>query len=240
MLYASKIRLFFMKKYDKKSKKQILSVGKFLTGFFIFIIGLGALFLPIAWASNLTTLSQSITAGTLSVDIVDASGVTVGSPAVSFNSMTFNFDKATTTGTFGTSSQKIRLSNPTATAAWSVTLAATSGATTTWTDGGSNTFDFNDPAYADDGGDADSVGGRLAVDPSVASLAGVSGCSTSNVSLGSSSAFNEGVTNSVTVYSSTTAATYCRWDLTGVALSQSIPAGQKGATYSLNLTLTAS
>ena len=192
-------------------------------------------------AANTTDFSQTINAGSLNVDIVDANGTTVGSPSVSLSSMTFSFDKATTTGTFGTASQKVRLSNPTGTATRSVTVAATSGATTVWTDGGSNTFDFNDPAFADDGGDTDTKGGRLAVDPSGGTIAGVNGCATTNVSAGSSSAFNEGVTNSITLFSASLgASTYCRWDLTGVSLSQSIPAQQAGATYTLNMTLTAS
>lgn len=195
----------------------------------------------IVTAASNTTLSQTISAGTLSVDIVDANGTTVGSPSVTFGGMSFSFSSATTTGTFGTSSEKVRLANPTGTATWSVTLAATSGATATWSDGGTNTMDFNDPAYSEDAADTDTKGGRLAVDPSGGTIAGVSGCSTSNVSLGSSSAFNEGVTNSVTLFSaSASAATFCRWDLTGVGLTQSVPASQPGAVYTLGLTLTAS
>ncbi|MFH0873887.1 MAG: hypothetical protein V1846_03585 [Candidatus Komeilibacteria bacterium] len=212
---------------------------------YLFIIGLlflsgGSFFIAHQAQGVATTLSQTINAGTLAVAIVDADGATVGSPSVTFGAMTYSFSAATTTGTLGASAQRIRVSNPTATAAWTVALAATSGATATWSDGGSNTMDFNDPGYSQDGDDDDTKGGRLAVDPSGGSLSGVSGCSTDNVSLGSSSAFNEGPTNSITIFSSTTAATYCRWDLTGVALTQSVPASQPPATYTLGLTLTAS
>lgn len=192
-------------------------------------------------AASTTDLSQTINAGSLSVDIVDASGDSVSSPSVSFSSQSFSFDSATTTATLGSSSEKIRLSNPTGTASWSVTLAATDGSTGYWSDGGSNTFDFNDSAYSGDGSDSDSRGGRLAVDPSGGTITGVSGCSTSNVSLGSSSAFDEGTTDSITLFSAnSSASTFCRWDLTGVSLSQSIPAAQAGATYTINMTLTAS
>jgi len=208
---------------------------------FAFVLPSLMLYIGFVSAANTTDFSQTINAGSLSVDIVDADGTTVGSPSVSFSSMTFSFDKASTTGTFGAAAQKVRLSNPTGTATWSVTVAATSGATATWSDGGSNTFDFNDPAFADDGGDTDTKGGRLAVDPSGGTIAGVNGCSTTNVSAGSSSAFSEGATNSITLFSASSgAATYCRWDLTGVSLTQSIPAQQAGATYTLNMTLTAS
>jgi len=203
---------------------------------------MGSFYFPwskIVLAVNTTTLSQAIVAGTLAVSIVDADGAAVGSPAVAFSELTFSFAAATTTATLGTASEKIRLTNPTATAAWSVTLAG-SGPTAVWTDGGSNTFDFNDEEWSTDGTDDDTKGGRLAVDPSTGTIAGVSGCATTNTSLGSSSAFVETTNNSITLFSSTTAATYCRFDLTGVSLSQAIPAGQAVASYTLGLTLTAS
>jgi hypothetical protein len=200
----------------------------------------GATTIGVGWAANTTELSQVINDGTLAVDIVDGSGDTISSPAVSFAAQSFSFSSATSTATLGSASEKIRLSNPTGTATWSVTLAATSGAGTTWSDG-SDLMDFNDPAFSDDGGDTDNVGGRLAVDPSGGTVAGVSGCSTSNVSAGSASAFDEGVTDSVTLFSaSASASTYCRWELTGVSMSQSIPSNQAGGTYTLDMTLTAS
>jgi hypothetical protein len=191
-------------------------------------------------AADTTELSQVISDGTLDIAIVDANGDTVSSPSVSFSGATVAFTPATTTATLGAASEKLRVSNPTGTATWSLAMAATSGATASWSDG-SDTMDFNDPAFAEDGADTDSLGGRLAVDPSGGTIAGVSGCSTSNVSLGSSSAFDEGVTDSITLFSaSASASTYCRWDLTGVSMTQSIPSSQAGGTYTLDMTLTAS
>jgi hypothetical protein len=193
------------------------------------------------FAADTTELSQRITDGSLDVAVVDASGDIVTSPVVNFSTLSFTFSPATTTATLGTVAEKMRVSNPTGTAAWSLTLAATSGATATWSDGGTNNFDYNDANFSEDGADTDSVGGRLAVDPAAGSITGVNGCATTNVSLGSASAFNEGVTNSITlITANATASKYCRWDLTGVAHSQSIPAAQAGATYTLDMTLTAS
>lgn len=217
----------------KKISALVIISTLMLTGFFSFP------WLQTVWAVNTTTLSQTINAGTLAVSIVDADGNAVGSPAVAFGALAFSFDAATTTATLGTASEKIRLSNPTATAAWSVTLAG-SAPTAVWTDGGSNTFDFNDSAWSQDGADDDTKGGRLAVDSSAGTITGVNGCATTNTSLGSSSAFVETSNNSITLFSSTTAATYCRFELVGVSLSQAIPAAQPAAVYTLGLTLTAS
>lgn len=208
------------------------------------IVGVVAMFpWTTSQAANTPTFSQTINNGTLGVDVVDGSGNTVASPSVSFGALTFSFTNQSSTGTLGTASAKIRMSNPTGTATWSATIAATSGATATWSNG-SSTFDFNDPtASATDGADADSVGGQLTVNASGATLAGAFGsCATTGLTLGSSTAFSEGVTNSVTLTTAGgTAATYCRWDLTNVALTQTIPAGQiAGAAYTIGMTLTIS
>jgi hypothetical protein len=179
-------------------------------------------------------------AGTLSVDIVDAAGDTVASPSVSFAGANFDFDFQVTTGTLGTASEKIRTDNGTATPSWTLTIAATSGSTGTWSDGGSNTYDFNDPtASASDGPDTDAVGGELTIDPSVGTITPEGGCSSTGVSLGSSAAFSEGVTDSITLLSASgSAETSCHWDLTGVSLSQDIPPSQATGTYTIDLTLT--
>jgi hypothetical protein len=191
------------------------------------------------YASNQSEFDQTISAGSLSVDIVDGSGNTVGSPSVAFASKSYSFNTQDSTGTFGTASQKIRASNPTTTDTWTVNLAG-SGTTASWTSG-SDHYDFNDAGgYTDDGGttDADSYGGQLTIDPSGGTIAGISGCSTSNVSVGASDSFVEGSTNSIDLMSATTgAATSCRWDLTGVALSQKIPAAQVSGSYAITMVL---
>lgn len=191
------------------------------------------------YAANTPQLNQAINAGTISVDVVDGSGVTVASPSVSFGALSYSFDTQDGSGTLGTASEKIRAYNPTGSAVWSVAIAG-SATTAVWTDGG-NTYDFNDGSGYTDGGDGDNVGGQMTVDPSVGTLVGVSGCATTNVTKGSSGSFAEGSVDSIDLMSAASgASTYCRWDLTGVDLTQKIPAGQATGSYSVSMVLTIS
>jgi hypothetical protein len=195
----------------------LISVAFFICGVSVF-------------ASSQTQLSQTISAGTLGVDIVDAGGNSVTSPSVSFSSANFSFDTQQTTGTLGVAGQKIRVSNGTNTATWSLTIAATSGNTATWSDG-SHTMDFNDTA----------ANGRLTVNASGGTITPTNSYTTTGLSKGSSTAFNQGVTDSVTLLSAASNADKPgRWDFTGVSLTQDVPAGQSAGSYALNLTLTAS
>ncbi|MCW1930491.1 MAG: hypothetical protein KIH62_004210, partial [Candidatus Kerfeldbacteria bacterium] len=178
--------------------------------------------------------------GALSVDIVDGSGASVMSPAVVLSAISVSIASQTSTGTFGTGSQKIRISNSTFTPTWTLTLAATFGATSVWT-GSTGTYDFNDPTSdAGDGVDADSVGGQLTITPTSGTITPQGGCSTTGLSFGSVSAFSQDVVNSVTLLSSSGSTdTDCYWDITGIDLSQSVPAAQPaGSDYSLDMTLT--
>ncbi len=177
--------------------------------------------------------------GSLSVDIVDSGGTPVASPSISFPSKTILFNYQTSDGTFGVSAEKIRVTNTTAGAQWTLTVAAGGGATALWS-AGMPKYDFNDPtANAGDGGDSDSVGGQLSFTPTSATITPQSGCATTGFSLGSSAAFSEGVTNTITLLSaSASAGTNCYWDVTGIPASQSIPAEQTVGSYSLSMTLT--
>lgn len=167
-------------------------------------------------------------AGTLAADIVDASGNSVSSPSIVFGNKNFSWTSQQSTGTFGISSQKIRLSNSRITRTWSLTLAATSGASAKWVSG-SYQYDYDDTA----------ANGRLTVDPSGGTITPESGCSTTGVSKGSSAYFSSG--SSITLLSASGSADkYCYWDFTGIGMTQDIPASQQGGTYSISLTLTAS
>ncbi len=189
-----------------------------------------SLFSPTAsWASSSSTFNQSIT-GTLGVDIVDASDVTVGSPSVAFTSKSFAATTQTSTGTLGVSAQKIRVTNPTTTATWAMSIAATSGNTTLWS-AGTPTMDFNGAASA----------GRLTVDPSVGTLVGVGTTATTNITKGSSTAFAQGTTDSITLLTAgASAQAPGQWDFTGVSMTQDIPALQATGSYSISMTLTVS
>lgn len=200
-------------------------------------------------AANDTDLNQDINAGTLVTDIRDASKVTVASPAVAFSATTFSFDclsgGSRPSGTFGTGTERIYVDNPDAADnGWTLTFAATSGASDTWDDGGSNVYDFNDPGGAPagcgDGGDTDSDIGQLSVDPTTGTTTTDCGsCGTTGISLGSASAFDEGTTDSITLVTAAAGSDDIgRWYFTGFDLDQTIPAEQIPASYTLNMTLT--
>jgi len=197
-------------------------------------------------ASSTSNFAQTINAGTLSVDIVDAGYVTVGSPAVTMSSKTFSFSCLTggsaSTGTFGTSSQVIYVKNPDAADnGWTIALAA-SAPTAFWDSAGTD-YDFNDPTTSGcgDSADADALKGQLTVDASVGTLAtgACATCATTSVTKWSSAAFNEGTTDSITLLTGAAGSNDIGdWKLTGVSLSQTIPAEQPAASdYNINFTL---
>ena len=177
----------------------------------------------------------------LTTDIVDTNGASVTSPAVTMSSKTFDFVCQTSTGSFGTSTQKVRVSNTTASPAWTLSIAPTNGPADTWSDG-TQKYDMNDPTSGGcgDGADADAFAGQLTINPSVATIAPGTGCTNTGVTLGASGALNQGVVDSVTIMQGSSSATLnCYWDVTGVALSQTIPAEQAvSADYKLSLMLT--
>jgi len=182
--------------------------------------------------------------GVLSFDIVDGSGASVGSPTYAMPATGFSFGCTNTTGSLGTTSQRLRVNNSTANPAWSLSIAATAGATASWANSGNTRFfDFNEssgaPSGCTDGGDADSLAGRLTLTPSGATNTPQSGCSASNISFGSTAGFQQSVTDSVTLATASSSAnTNCYWDLTNIGVSQYIPSEQLSDTYTINLTLT--
>jgi hypothetical protein len=186
--------------------------------------------------------TQTINPGTLTVDIVDGSYATVASPSFAMNPITFGFTCQTSTGVFGTATQNIYIKNPNAANnGWVVNLAASSP-TAFWASAGTN-MDFNDPAGSGcaDGTDADALKGQMTVDPSVGTLStgACLSCTTTSITKGSLAAFNEGTVNSINILTAAAASNDIGdWKLTGVAISQTIPAEQPAASdYSISLTL---
>lgn len=138
----------------------------------------------------------------------------------------------------------MRISNFTATATWTVTIAATTGNTAVWNNGAGGTHDYNDaggsPVGCGDSGDADTVAGQLSLNASVATSTPHSGCTNTGISLGSGTAYNQGVTDSVALITSGASTPIsCWWDITGVSASQKIPVNQAAGSYTINFTLTA-
>ncbi|MGI9027489.1 MAG: hypothetical protein ACR2FM_01435 [Candidatus Saccharimonadales bacterium] len=200
-----------------------------------------------ALAAPNPTLTQMITAGVLSTDILDASRNPVAAPSVAMSTKAFAIDCQTgvnsSSGILGTDSQRLYVNNPGgANNGWTLTLAATSGPTSTWANAGAtNKFDFNDPSACTDGADADTQSGQLSLDPSVGTLTtDCSVCTTTGVTKGASSAFSEGVTNSLTVLSAAAGSDdVWRGYLTGGSIKQVIPGETPADSYTINLTLTA-
>ncbi len=195
-------------------------------------------------ASGTSNFTQTINAGTLAVDIVDASYVTVGSPTMAMAAATFSFTcQETITGSFGTASQVIYVANPDAADnGWTVSVAA-SAVGAVW-DGAASDFDFNDPTGSGctDGADTpDTVGGQMTVDPSAGTLAvgQCAACVTTNVTKGTSAAFNSGTTDTITILTGAAGSDDIGdWKLTGVSISQKIPAEQGAASdYDINMVL---
>lgn len=206
--------------------------------FFLFIFGIFGFAINRVYAINNTNFSQTIS-GTLGVNIVDGSGNDVASPTVSFSSVPFSMTFQTSSGILGSASQRIRVTNPTATPTWTVSIAATSGPAALWT-GSSRTYDFNDSSVdATDGADADSVGGEMSIDPTIGNIAGVGSTSTTNVSFGTANSFLQGTRDSIDLMSASAGAQAPgQWDLTSVGVSQTIPAGQAAEGYSIQMTVT--
>lgn len=223
----------------KKSKQLIL-----LVGLFVFFSG------AVVFAANNSNLTQTINAGVLATDILDNSQVAVGSPSAAMSTKTFSFNcqssGSASTGTLGTNTQRLYVMNPDAADnGWTLTIAATSGATTRWANGGSTIFyDFNDPGGSgctDGAGDADTSAGQLTIDANAGTLtADCLSCTTSNVTKGSSNAYNQGTIDSITLLNAAASSDdIWRGYLTGASLSQTIPAEQAADSYTINLTLTA-
>ena len=195
-----------------------------------------------------SSLNQTINAGTLTTSILDGSRVAVGSPSVTMSAKNFSFDcqygGSASTGTFGTTSERLYVTNPDAADnGWTLGIAATGGITTSWSGSGAN-YDFNDPTGTNpgctDGVDTDSYAGQLSINPSVSTITtDCASCSSTSITKGSSSAFDEGSTDSINLLTAAAGSDdIWRGYLTGIAMSQTIPAETPAAAFSLDLTVT--
>ena len=211
-------------------------------------IGAAAIILLVAvyvQAAPQSQFSQTINPGTLTTDIRDASRNSVANPSVAMSSVTVSFDCQTSSGTFGSNTERIYVDNPgAADNGWTLTIAASS-TTATWQNAsGTLAFDFNDgagtPAGCSDGADTDSYAGQLTINPSVGTITtDCSSCNTNGITLGSSAGFVEGSVDSITlVTAAANSSDVGRWYFTGFSVSQTIPAEQDSDTYTIDLTLT--
>ena len=173
-----------------------------------------------------STLSQQINAGVISTDIRNASGAVVPDPVFGMSPMTASTSSQVSTGLLGTSDRRIAVDNPGgANGGWTLALNATVPGTGTWTSG-AGSYTYNGTAAT----------GLLTVDPMVGTLSTVVG-GTTGVSLGSSASFT-GATPVTLIAASAAASDIWSGYVTGIGLSQSIPAGQVIGTYTLSMTQT--
>lgn len=181
--------------------------------------------------------------GALSINIVDTGGTTIASPTLSFPSIDRKISCQNNSSVLGVSNAKIRVTNGTLNPQWNLTIAATGGATANWNNGAGANYDFNDPnnSGCGDGADADSFAGQLSINPSIGTSTPSSGCNNTGLSFGSSSAFNQGIVDSITILTagSTAGVSGCYWDITGIGMDQTIPQEQSNGAYSIDFTISA-
>jgi len=201
------------------------------------VIAFSGLLLPsVTYASLAPSFTQTINSGALTSDIYQTDDATaVASPTIAFAAQNYSFSCKTSTATLGDSNDKVNVTNlANAVSSWNIAIAATGGATATWSNG-TQTYKFNDSTGSG------CTNGQLTADPSVATLTDDcnSSCSANDatVSKGVSTAFVSGTQDSVTLLSDS-AGTAWEGYLTGISLSQKIPALQHSGSYSLPMTIT--
>ena len=184
------------------------------------------------FAANTPSVTQAINGGTLSADVLDGSRVPVASPSFAMTAASFSFACQTSTGTLGAAAQRLYVLNPSGTSAgqsWTLTIAGSG----TWTSGG-NTYTYNDAAGSG------CTNGQLTINPAVGTTVAdctSSACTGAVITKGSSTAMT-GAT-AVTLLSAPIGTTVWRGYITGISLSQQIPAEKPAGTYTLNMTITA-
>jgi hypothetical protein len=172
-------------------------------------------------------LTQQINAGTLSTDVRDGSNAVVATPAFAMSPVSVSNSQQVSTGTFGSSTQRISVDNPGgANNGWTLSLGATTPATEKWVSGGNN--------YAFNGATPEL--GQLTLNPAAGTITPVVGTS-AGITQGTSATFSG--TSPITLLTAA-AGSDDIWNgyLTGVGLSQTIPASQPGGSYSINMTQT--
>jgi len=219
--------------YNKKRHvRAILIAGLFSVSFFVF---------SVADAADQTTLSQKIL-GIFDTIIIDRDGVAIDAPVVNFAQRSERATVQTSDAIFGNDDLRIRVTNTNAnTDTWTLTIAAQNGSTALWSSG-LDVFDYNDAAASGyDSSDLDSAGGQLQIDPSVGRVIGLDATTIAQVTLGKKEQFKEGKIDSIDLLIAASGAdTPGEWDLTGVALDQSIPPEQVPGMYVLDMILTVS
>lgn len=194
----------------------------------IVVAGVAVALPTAAYAATTATsqLTQSITAGALATSIRDASGNVVSTPVFGMSSVAASTSQQTATGSFGDNSRRVTVDNPSgANGGWTLTWNATTPGTGTWA-GGAGNYAYNGTAAT----------GQLTVNPAAGTLTAVTGGAT-GVTLGASAAFS-GTTPVTLITAAAASADIWNGYVTGIGLSQTIPASQPVGTYTLDMTQT--
>lgn len=184
--------------------------------------------------------------GDLSLTIVNNYGVPVANPSFALSEASVQSTCQTTTGYLGTVDQQFRVTNNIATNGWTLSVAATDGATALWNSSdNSQHYDYNDPsgspAGCNSGSDGDGFAGQLSIRASQGQISyqPATGCSNPGISYGEDASFNQGTTDAITMMTaSSSASMYCYFGRLNMNLSQTIPGNQPPGTYTLDLTAT--
>jgi len=171
-------------------------------------------------------LTQEITSGNLTTSIRTSGGAVVGAPSFAMNSTAVSTSAQTITGTFGDTDQRITVDNPgAASGGWTLALNVDDPGNSVWVDG-AKTYAYN----------GNSTTGQLTVNPAAGSLQAPTG-GTTGVTLGSQTAFS-GSSAITLITASGASADIWNGYVTGIGLSQAIPASQPAGDYTLDLVQT--
>lgn len=177
-----------------------------------------------------SNLTQTINAGVLHTDVRDGSNAVVASPSFAMTAGTVSTSsQQTVTGTFGTATQRISVDNPGASnTGFTLAIAATGGTTATWTDG-SKTYPFNA---------ATAAAGQLTINATPGTITALVG-TTTGIAKGTSGTFSSGSNTPIQLLNAgATSDDVWNGYLTGVSVSQTIPAATPAGSYTFGLTQT--
>lgn len=195
-------------------------------------VAIMALAVPFAYAQTTadSELTQEINEGILSTSVRDGSGNIVASPTFAMSAISASTSQQTSTGTFGSSTQRITVDNPGgASNGWTLALNATVPGTGNWTTGGGSpsTYAYNGVSAA---------AGQLTVNPQAGTITPVIGGAT-GVTRGTQATFSG--TSAITIMqASSSAAPIWNGYITGIGLSQTIPPAQAVGNYTIDMTQT--
>lgn len=213
-------------------------MGNKLRNLFAVAVAAMALILTpaLVFADATPTLNQTVNTGSLSTNIYQSNGTTpVAAPAVNFSAVDRSFACQTTTATLGDTNDKVYVTNFAANSGWTLSIAATGGPTAAWSDGNGHSYKYNDATGSG------CTNGQLTVNPAAGTIttdcSGV--CTGVTVNKGASTTLDNGTSTNSATLMTTASGTAWRGYLTGVSLSQKIPASQESGSYSLGMTITA-